>query len=84
MQNQSDYTRSVENTNYFPTKGPELTQNRALTMEGDERLKKEKKTKQKNPNQKTPILWNDLNFITHIQEQKKVVVSCIKLVKEAG
>lgn len=51
MQNQSDYTRSVENTNYFPTKRPELTQNRALTMEGDERLKKEEK---KNQTKKPP------------------------------
>lgn len=54
MQNQSDYTRSVENTNYFPTKGPELTQNRALTMEGDERLKKEKKQNKKTQTKKPP------------------------------
>lgn len=43
MQNQSDYTGSVENTNYFPIKGPELIENTALAMEGEERLKKEKK-----------------------------------------
>lgn len=49
MQNQSDYTGSVENTNYFPIKGPELTENKALTMEGDERLKKKKKATTPHP-----------------------------------
>lgn len=38
MQNQSGYTVSVENTGYFPVKGPQLTENRALTMEGEERF----------------------------------------------
>lgn len=42
MQNQSDYTGALENTNYFPMKGLELTDNRALTMDGDEKLKNKK------------------------------------------
>lgn len=43
MQNQSDYTGTVENTNYFPMKGLELIDNRALTMKVDKKFKNKKK-----------------------------------------
>lgn len=52
MQNQSDYTGVVENTNYFPMKGLELTDNRALTMDEDEKLKNKK-----NPATPCPVEW---------------------------
>lgn len=74
MQNQSDYTGAVENTNYFPMKGLELTDNRALTMEGDEKLKNKK-------TQQHPVLWNDINFIIHLLKAEESNCLLHKLLK---
>lgn len=68
--------------NYFLIEGPEPAENRAITMERNDRLNKKKQ--QSKPKQQTPVLWKErsLFYNIHLETEKKV--SCIKLVKEAG
>lgn len=71
----------MENMNYFLIKGPEPAENRAITMERNERLKKKQQSK---PKQRTLILWKEGSLFYNIHLETEKIVFCIKLVKEAG